>query len=71
MAQLACGKKHYAVLSKENNLITWGNIFKEKPSVESEGFGLHFGDTLFDGGKVKHLSMKYSIFGALVENSSK
>jgi len=48
--------------------MVWGNVFKEKPVKESDGFGLHFGDNLFEGGKVKELSMKYSIFGALVEN---
>jgi hypothetical protein len=49
-------------------LLVWGSVFKDKASKESEGFGLYFGDQIFDGGKVKSLSMKYSIFGALVEN---
>ncbi len=48
--------------------MVWGNVFKEKPSYEADGFGLHFGDTLFNGGKILDLSMKYSIFGALVQH---
>ena len=40
-------------------MLVWGNVFKEKPQKESEGFGLYFADSLFDGGKVKELSMKY------------
>jgi hypothetical protein len=46
----------------------WGSVFKDKPAKEVEGFGLHFGDSLLDGGKIKTLSMKYGIFGALVEH---
>jgi hypothetical protein len=56
-------------LNKNNQLLVWGSVFKEKAKKESEGFGLYFGDELFDGGKVKSLSMKYSMFGALVEHS--
>ena len=43
-------------------------MFKDKALKEHDGFGLYFGDSLFDGGKVKHLSMKYGIFGALVDH---
>jgi hypothetical protein len=49
-------------------MLAWGNVFKEKPVKQSEGFGLYFGDDLFNGGSIKYLSMKYSIYGALVEN---
>ena len=56
-------------MNQDNQLLTWGNVFKEKPLKESEGFGLYFGDSIFEGGKVKQLSMKYSIFGALVEHN--
>ncbi len=56
------------VLNEHNQLLVWGNVFKEKPLKQSEGFGLYFGDQLFGGGKIKQLSMNYSIFGALVEN---
>jgi hypothetical protein len=49
--------------------MVWGNIFKEKPVAEKEGFGLYYGDNLFNGGKIKELSLKYSIFGALVNHN--
>lgn len=34
VTQLSCGRKHYVVLNKENKLMVWGNIFKEKPVLE-------------------------------------
>lgn len=46
----------------------WGSIFKEKPENQQDGFGLYYGDKLFNDGKIKDLSVKYSIFGALVEH---
>lgn len=49
--------------------MVWGNVFNEKPVMEQDGFGLYYGDKLFEGGKIKELSLKYSIFGALVEHS--
>jgi alpha-tubulin suppressor-like RCC1 family protein len=66
--QLHCGRKHYLVLNKDNQMMVWGNIFKEKPAVQRDGFGLYFGDSLFNGGKIRDMSIKYSIFGALVEH---
>lgn len=66
--QLTCGRKHYVILNKHNQMMVWGNVFKEKAQKESDGFGLYFGDSLFDGGQIKYLSMKYGIFGALVEH---
>ncbi len=66
--QLMCGRKHYVILNKHNQMMVWGSVFKEKPQKESDGFGLYFGDSLFDGGKIRYLSMKYGIFGALVEH---
>lgn len=70
VTELACGRKHYVLLNKHNQLMVWGNVFSEKieKKNQSEGFSLHFGDALFDGGKIKQLSMKYGIFGALVEH---
>jgi hypothetical protein len=65
---MCCGRKHYVLLNKNNQLLIWGNIFKEKPVSSQDGFGLYFGDNLFGGGKIKYLSMKYGIFGALVEH---
>ena len=68
VTQLSCGRKHYVVLNKENKLMVWGNVFKEKAVAETNGFGLYYGDSLFEGNKIRELSMKYSIFGALVDN---
>ena len=68
ITELACGRKHYVLVNKDNKLMVWGNVFSEKAQSSSDGFSLYFGDTLFDGGKIKHLSMKYGIFGALVEH---
>ena len=65
---MACGRKHYIIINKNNNLMVWGNVYKEKCVKESEGFGLYFGNDLFDNGNIKYLSMKYGIFGALVEH---
>ena len=31
VTQMACGRKHYVILNKDNNLMVWGNVFKEKP----------------------------------------
>ena len=47
----------------------WGNVFKEKPQGERDGFGLYYGNELFNGGKIKDISMKYQIFGALIEDN--
>ena len=47
----------------------WGNVFKEKPQGERDGFGLYYGNELFSGGKIKDISMKYQIFGALIEDN--
>ena len=41
------------IVTNDNNLVVWGNVFKEKPedvSIYSEGFSHYYGDTLFDGG---------------------
>lgn len=68
VSQIACGRKHYIVLNNQNNMRVWGSIFKEKPENQQDGFGLYYGDKLFNDGKIKDLSVKYSIFGALVEH---
>ena len=36
--------------------------------MQHDAFEVHDGDELFDGGKVRQLSMDYEIFGALVED---
>lgn len=51
-------------------MMVWGNVFSQKPTKEVDGFGLYFGDSIFDGGKVKQLSLKYSVYGALVESKN-
>ena len=66
---MSCGRKHYVVRNNQDKLMIWGNIFKEKPEKEVDGFGLYYGSKIFEGGKIKELSLKYSIFGALVENN--
>jgi alpha-tubulin suppressor-like RCC1 family protein len=48
--QLACGRKHFIVLTNDNNLLVWGDVLKDKSEFNSEGFHLHFGDKLFDDG---------------------
>lgn len=66
---IGCGRKHYMIVTNDNNIVVWGNVFKEKPedvSHYSEGFSHYFGDSLFDGGQIKSLEVKNSIFGALI-----
>lgn len=81
---IACGRRHYVVLNgrsitnklvmylnetlEENQLLVWGSVFKEKPAQISDGFGLYHGDNLFNNGKVKSLSMRYGVFGAIVDH---
>ena len=65
---MACGRKHYILVTKDNNIMVWGNVFKDKSDEHSEGFSFHYGDSIFDDGKVNALEAKYGIFGALVEN---
>jgi len=47
---MACGRKHYILVTKDNNLHTWGDVFKERPDPYNftEGFDLFHGDTLFE-----------------------
>jgi alpha-tubulin suppressor-like RCC1 family protein len=68
IAGLACGRAHYVVFDSDNNLHTNGKIFKQKSEIQHDGFEVHDGDELFEGCKVKQLSMDYEIFGALVED---
>jgi alpha-tubulin suppressor-like RCC1 family protein len=30
ITNLACGRKHYVILNKNNQLLVWGSVFKEK-----------------------------------------
>ena len=69
---LTCGRRHYVLWNKNNQMAVWGNVFKEKAHSEKDGFGFYYGNDLFNGGKIRDLSMKYQIFGALIEeNDSK
>jgi hypothetical protein len=68
---MGCGRKHYIVVTKDNNLLTWGNVFKEKttdPSQQTEGFSFYYGDSMFNGSQISQLEVKYSIFAALVKD---
>jgi len=67
---MGCGRKHYIIVTNDNNLLTWGNVFKEKadPTQQTEGFSFYYGDSLFDGSQIEQLEVKYSIFGALVKD---
>lgn len=56
---MTCGRRHYVLWNQNNQLAVWGNVFKEKPQTEKDGFGLYFGNDLFNGGTLKHLCMKY------------
>ena len=29
--ELSCGRKHYVILNKHNQMMVWGNVFKDKP----------------------------------------
>jgi len=65
---MTCGRKHYVLWNEDNKLLVWGNILKEKPENKTDGFGLHSGESLFEGGTIRDISMKYGIFGALIEH---
>ena len=67
---LACGRKHYVMWNNKNQLLVWGNILKDKAQREADGFGLHDGYHLFEGGSIRDLSMKYGIFGGLIEHDT-
>ena len=46
------------IVTKDNNLLTWGNVFKEKntdPTQQTEGFSFYYGDSLFDGCQIQQL----------------
>jgi hypothetical protein len=47
--------------------MVWGGVFKDKSEKECDGYGLYYGNNLFGEGKIVQLSMKYGIFGALIE----
>jgi len=68
ITHLACGRRHYAAVNSKNQIITWGSVFKAKSTENEEGFDLYYVDDIFEGGKIVDISMKYSIFGALIDH---
>lgn len=69
ISTLACGRKHYLLANKSNQLLVWGNVFSGKSEVDIDGFNMYFGNTLFEKEKWIGLSAKYGIFGAITEQS--
>lgn len=66
--QIYAGKKHYTVVNKNNQLLSFGDLLKSKQKQEDiAGYDVFFGDSLFGGQKLKYLSAKYGVFGAIVE----
>ena len=53
--------------TEENDLLIWGPVFKDSSSTSTEGFKLYSGEHYFDGGIIDKLSVRYSIFGAVVK----
>ena len=52
ISKIASGKRHYVILTKHNNLLVWGDVFKQTLAEEaySQGFYHYSGDKLFDEG---------------------
>lgn len=48
ISTLACGRKHYLLANKSNQLLVWGNVFSGKSEVDIDGFNMYFGNTLFE-----------------------
>jgi hypothetical protein len=67
---LGCGRNHYIIVTKDNDLLCKGKVFSEKVDVDlqTEGFSFYDGETMFGGSKIEQLEVKYSIFGALVRD---
>mmetsp|Transcript_8544 Transcript_8544/g.14407 ORF Transcript_8544/g.14407 Transcript_8544/m.14407 type:complete len:367 (+) Transcript_8544:142-1242(+) len=49
ITQMRCGRKHYILLDKNNDLFVWGNVFTEISLEQTEGFFKYQGDKLFNG----------------------
>lgn len=63
-----CGTKHYCLINDDNQLLVWGNMMSGKSSIDVDGFKLYDGDTLFNGGKVINLSVKYGLLGVVTDD---
>ena len=67
-SQIYAGKKHYTLVNNDNQILSFGDLLKNQGTIEElDGFKIHFGDNLFDGKRLKYLSAKYGVFGAIVE----
>lgn len=66
--QMACGRRHYVVLDTDGNIHINGKVVSAKSIGTHDAFQIYDADELFDGGKVKQLSMQYEMYGALVEH---
>ena len=64
---IACGRRHYVIHDVDNNLHILGKVVSSKSIGMHDGFEVYDADQLFDGCKIKQLSMQYEIFGAVVE----
>ncbi len=50
---LGCGRKHYVIVTNDNNLLIWGNVIKDESNKQSEGYFLYNGDSLFENGTIQ------------------
>jgi hypothetical protein len=65
---MACGRRHYVVLDSDRNIHINGKVVSAKSIGTHDAFHIYDADELFNGGKVKQLSMQYEMYGALVEH---
>lgn len=70
VTQIACGRRHYVVMDKDQNAHVVGKVFNAKNLDYHDGFNVYDADQLFDGGRVTQLSMQYEIYGAVVEHNN-
>lgn len=65
---MACGRKHYILVTEDNQMLIWGHVISETSSTSSEGYQVYSGDALFDGSSIEALEVQYSVFGAIVKD---
>ena len=65
---LACGSRHFVMVTSSNNFFTLGNVFDQKPSKTFGGFQFHNTQDLFDGGEILDIECRYNTFSALVKH---
>lgn len=65
---LACGMRYYAVIDHENNIHTFGRIFKQQAAEQYDGFEVHDVEQVFGSCKLLDIQMRYEALGALVED---